>query len=194
MRISHIARELSYGQFPVRIYRDALDGYGYPSPIFYCDTFLYPSAVLYYLFLPLRTSYNLYVFLVNLATVSAAFFSCRAVCRDNRISAVSTIVYTMCEWRVGRVIKSAAVGGYTAFIFFPLIAAAVYNIYTKEKPERKDRLCLAAGMAGLISCHTLSFEITVIFLALFAVIEWKKTFSKKIFFSLCVSAAEAVLF
>ena len=193
MRISHIARELSYGQFPVRIYRDALDGYGYPNPLFYCDTFLYIPAVLYNLFFPLRAAYNIYVFLVNLVTVAVAFFSCRAICKDNRIAAVSTIIYTMCEWRIGRIVRGASVGGYTAFIFFPLIMVGIYNIYTKEMPEKKDRLCLAVGIAGLASCHTLSLEITVIFLGIFAVIEWRKTLKKERLISLCLSASEALL-
>ena len=194
MRIAHIAKELSYGQFPVRIYRDALNGYGYPSPLFYCDLFLYIPAVLYRMFLPLRTSYNIYVALVNLATVITAYYSCRMICKDDKISAVSTIMYCMCEWRINHVIRCGAVGGYTAFIFFPLIVAGIYRIYTEEAPGKKDRLCLAGGIAGLISCHTLSMDITVIFLIIFAFLDWKKTFTKKILGSLCISAIEAFMF
>ena len=39
-RIAAMAAELSYGQFPVRLTTTTLNGYGYASPLCYCELFL----------------------------------------------------------------------------------------------------------------------------------------------------------
>lgn len=54
-RISAMAAELSYGQFPVRFTTTTLNGYGYANPLCYCELFLLLPALLYNLWLPLRT-------------------------------------------------------------------------------------------------------------------------------------------
>ena len=38
-RIAAMAAELSYGQFPVRLTTTTLNGYGYASPLCYCELF-----------------------------------------------------------------------------------------------------------------------------------------------------------
>ena len=48
-RIVGIKEALMDHQFPPKIYPYTNNGYGYASPIFYCDLFLYPFAILYYL-------------------------------------------------------------------------------------------------------------------------------------------------
>ena len=50
-----MAAELSYGQFPVRFTTTTLNGYGYANPLCYCELFLLLPALLYNLWLPLRT-------------------------------------------------------------------------------------------------------------------------------------------
>ena len=66
-RITAMAKELSYGQFPVRIATTSLNGYGYINPLCYCELFLTLPALLYNAWLPLRTCYQIYVFAVTLA-------------------------------------------------------------------------------------------------------------------------------
>ena len=46
-RIAAMAAELSYGQFPVRLTTTTLNGYGYASPLCYCELFLLLPALLY---------------------------------------------------------------------------------------------------------------------------------------------------
>ena len=60
-RIAAMAAELSYGQFPVRLTTTTLNGYGYASPLCYCELFLLLPALLYNLWLPLRTCYQVYL-------------------------------------------------------------------------------------------------------------------------------------
>ena len=74
-RISAMAAELSYGQFPVRMTTDSLNGYGYANSLCYCELFLKLPALLYYAWLPLRTCYQVYIFAVTLSTAIIAYCS-----------------------------------------------------------------------------------------------------------------------
>ena len=74
-RISAMAAELSYGQFPVRMTTDTLNGYGYANSLCYCELFLTLPALLYNAWLPLRTCYQIYIFIVTLATAIIAYYS-----------------------------------------------------------------------------------------------------------------------
>src|SRR5699024_5520562 len=74
-RIWAAAQALADGQFPVRMFTDGFHGYGAATPLYYCDLFLYIPALLYNAFLPLQTCYQIYVLLVNTATMLLAYYS-----------------------------------------------------------------------------------------------------------------------
>ena len=84
-RIAAMAAELSYGQFPVRLTTTTLNGYGYASPLCYCELFLLLPALLYNLWLPLRTCYQVYLFAVTLATCLIAYFSFAKITASRRL-------------------------------------------------------------------------------------------------------------
>ena len=63
-------------QFPVRVYPLANNGFGYASPLFYCDYFLYPFAVLLALGLPLVVVYKLVLIFFFLLTATICLYAC----------------------------------------------------------------------------------------------------------------------
>lgn len=183
LRIASVAEELGNGQFPVRMETVVNNGYGYPMSIYYCDLFLYPAALLYRMSLPLRTCYQIYVLMVNTATTIFTYLALGKLTKRSNIRLFGTALYVLSIYRLVNINVRAAVGEYTAMTFLPLIVAGFYLIYTKDKPETKDWICLAFGMTGVISCHVLTGEMIAINLLLLCFILVKRTFRKDVLLS-----------
>lgn len=67
-------------------------------------------------------------------------------------------------------------------MFFPLVALAVYKIYSEDVGKwqvyRKNALILAIGMSGLICTHILSTQMITVMLVLLCLLFLNKTFRK----------------
>lgn len=190
-RIVGLGEELSLGRFPVRIQSVWNNGYGYPVSVFYGDILLYLPAVLYMLGVPLMYVYKIYLLFVHGCTVAIAYFCYKRLGNDRLIGVACTALYCLCVNRILNVCLRAAVGEYTAFMFFPLILLGMREIYTgkREKPSKYGWIILCAGMTGIIQSHVLSFEMACLVLGMAAVLQFRKTFRKDIFCSLVKSAA-----
>lgn len=175
-RIAHLAQSLKEGQFPVRMYADMLNGYGYAAPLYYCDLFLYIPAILFNCMLPLQTCYKIYGVLVTAVTAAAGYASLRHILKQKEIAAVGTTLYLLAGYRLCNVHMRAAVGEYTAMTWLPLVVWGMYEIYTQKKPTWRQWVPLSVGMAGLVLCHVISFEITCVFLLLFCLLRARETF------------------
>ena len=174
-RITAMAAELSYGQFPVRLTTTTLNGYGYANPLCYCELFLLLPALLYNLWLPLRTCYQIYIFAVTLATCLIAYFSFGRITESRRLGLLGAMLYTLSCYRLVCVYTRAAVGEFTAMAFFPLVLAGLYGIYTRDKPRFVDWLPMSLGMAAMVQSHLLSCELTALLLILFCLLRLRET-------------------
>ncbi len=174
-RITAMAAELSYGQFPVRLTTDSLNGYGYANPLCYCELFLTLPALLYNAWLPLRTCYQVYIFAVTLATAAIAYYSFGTVTASRKLGLLGAGLYTLSCYRMVCIYVRAAVGEYTAIAFLPLILAGLYNIYTTEKPRFAQWAPMAFGMAALVQCHLLSCELIALLLVVFCLLRLRET-------------------
>ena len=174
-RITAMAAELSYGQFPVRLTTDSLNGYGYANPLCYCELFLTLPALLYNAWLPLRTCYQVYIFAVTLATAAIAYYSFGTITASRKLGLLGAGLYTLSCYRMVCIYVRAAVGEYTAIAFLPLILAGLYNIYTTEKPRFDQWAPMAFGMAALVQCHLLSCELIALLLVVFCLLRLRET-------------------
>ena len=174
-RITAMAAELSYGQFPVRLTTDSLNGYGYANPLCYCELFLTLPALLYNAWLPLRTCYQVYIFAVTLATAAIAYYSFGTITASRKLGLLGAGLYTLSCYRMVCIYVRAAVGEYTAIAFLPLILAGLYNIYTTEKPRFAQWAPMAFGMAALVQCHLLSCELIALLLVAFCLLRLRET-------------------
>lgn len=174
-RITAMAAELSYGQFPVRLTTTTLNGYGYANPLCYCELFLLLPALLYNLWLPLRTCYQIYIFAVTLATCLIAYFSFGRIIENRRLGLLGAMLYTLSCYRLVCVYTRAAAGEFTAMAFFPLVLAGLYGIYTRDKPRFVDWLPMSLGMAAMVQSHLLSCELTALLLILFCLLRLRET-------------------
>lgn len=183
LRIDGIAQEIRLGNIPARVHSLSLNGYGYPVSIFYGDLFLYLPAMLRILGFSVVTAYKVYVFAINAATAVIAYLCFRKMYAKQNIAMIASLVYTTSAYRMLDIYVRAAVGEYTAMMAFPVLALAIYGIYTKDDKDnwreyRKNAVYLALGMSLLITSHVLSTEMVVFFLVLICIVMFKKTLRK----------------
>lgn len=157
-RIEGVYQGLLSGQFPVRIQPGWLDGNGYAASIFYGDIFLYFPAILRMVGFTVQEAYKLYVRAINLATVLISFYAFRKMARDDVAAMTGVVLYTGSISRLSR-LYTAVVGTYSGMMFYPLIVAGFYLIFTediKDKAYKRLWILLTVGFSGLLMTHMLS--------------------------------------
>lgn len=176
-RLMAVAHEISYGQFPVRMLTDMLKGYGYPTSIFYCDLFMYPFSLFYLLGLPLRMCWQTYVLTSNIITTLLSYFAFRRIAGDRGAAVTGTAIYVLSAYRIVDIYLRSAMGEFTALTFIPLVILGIWIIYYEEKESLEGWLYLGLGMSAVALCHLLSVEMITLFLVIFCLLEYRRTFT-----------------
>lgn len=195
-RIHAMAEAFMEGQIPHRIQSNMLNGYGYTNPLFYGELFLSLPAALYCLYVPLQTCYKIYAITLNVATCLISFYCFKRMSKDWRIGLFTTFLYTASAYRMVDIFVRADVGEYTAMTFLPLVVYGFWKVYTKadeEKITMKDYLPIVLGLTGIIESHILTCYMLAVFIPLFVLILWKKTFQANRFLALAKSVGLLVL-
>lgn len=169
-RIEGVMNAIKDGIIPVRLEPHWIQGYGYANGIFYCDLFLFPSAILRLLGFSVTFAYNFYCMLVNAALVYVSYKCFYGIFQDTHIALATVIMYTLSCMHFYKLIQTGAIGEGTALIFLPLILLGMYRLWEDEKTTLKEVVFpFVLGAGGLICCHVLSTEITVGIVILFLV-------------------------
>ncbi len=195
MRIEGLRVELMAGHFPVRMQSYYNYGHGYPVSIYYGDILLYFPAFLRILGFQALTAYKIYSFSINLATTSLCYFAGKHIWNKDHIALLFSAAFTLSTYRFVDIYVRNAVGEYTAMMFFPLIALGVYEIYFNtpntyiKTVNFRAVFYISVGMVGLLTCHILTTEMVCFFLIIFAIIFWKRTFSKPVITTILSSVA-----
>lgn len=183
-RIEGIAQALREGQFPVRVYSQAKDGYGYAPSLFYGELFLYFPAVLRLLGMSVQGAYRTYAIAVQALTAGISFFSFRQMFRHNKTALVGSILYMLAPYHIYNIYWRTAVGEYTALAFLPLIPAALSLLYAQQKPDRHTArvACaeLVVSFGALVQTHIISLELTTLSTAVFCLYHFRRTFTKRV--------------
>lgn len=192
-RIWSLAEGIKNGHWIVPIQTEMLNGYGYAAPLFYGQLFLYIPAVLYVMAAPLQVCYQVYVFLVNAATCLICYFCIKGLLKDKNLAALGAVLYTLSAYRITNLYVRAAVGEYSAMVFFPLILYGFAVVYMEEgRRVWRGVLPVVIGLAGVIQSHLLSCEMAALFIMALCAIKIKKTLRPERLLAL-VSAAMLTL-
>ena len=152
-RIQGLAESIRNGVLIPRIYPLKNYGFGYGSPLFYCDILLYPAALLYLGGVSLSYCYVILLFIVTLISACAMFYVAEMT-TSRRSAFIATILYIGCNYRITDVYVRGAFGETMAFMFLPLALYGIYQIlYTEDRHIR----WLVIGFSGLILTHNLTF-------------------------------------
>lgn len=165
-RVEGIKDGILAGQFPVRIHPNWLQGYGYATGIFYCDTFLYIPAFLRIMGFPVGAAYLIYKFLVNVGTVVIACESFGRIFKNRLIGLFAAALYTLNIYRLVTMYLKEHLGQYTAAIFLPLFAYGVWLLLsedTESKEYKKVWIILTLAVTGIVQSHVLTCEMAAVF-------------------------------
>lgn len=194
-RIIGLGEEISRGSLPVRIQSVWNNGYGYPVSVFYGDVLLYIPAILYVLKVPVIYAYKFYVLCINAGTVGIAFYCYKKLSGDRNIGVACTALYCLSVNRILNVCLRAAVGEYSAYMFFPLVLLGVVEIFRmdqKKPAQNYGWVYLCAGMTGIIHTHVLSFEMVCLLLGTVVLLLARRALQKDVMIAFIKSAAVAV--
>lgn len=196
LRIEAVKDALQEGVFPVRIYDNFFNGYGYGSPLFYPDIFLLFPALLRILSIPPLIVWKIFALCLTAAASLTSYESIKYICRDRGFSSAATFMLMLSQFYLADLNQRVGLSEYLSFIFIPILVAGIYDFF--QRGGRKTWL-MGVGLGGLLLSHTIMTFIgvmltVVIFVRmLFAPREKHFLFDKKRMQRLIVTAGGVLL-
>ena len=152
-RFIGLSKAFENGQILPKIYPYSNNSFGYGAPLFYCDLFLYPFAILYHFGLSAVLCFKFcvlfYTFLVNLFV----YFILKKETNNKFISFVGMILYLTCNYHLQNVLIRSALGEVLALTYIPLVLHSIYKILIKHEDSF---IYLGVSFSLLVMCHLIS--------------------------------------
>jgi hypothetical protein len=149
----------------VRLNPTAVNGYGYIDPVMYPPLFLYIPAFLRLCGVSMLTAYQLFIFIINLATAVIAYRCTLRLCKDRSTALIMSAAYTLALYRLINIFTRAALGELLAMAFLPLVILGMYAVFFGDEREYK---WLVIGMTGVLNSNIPMLEITAVLCLIFA--------------------------
>lgn len=166
-RVVEMGRALREGQFPVRWVSDLGYGYGYPIFNFYGPLPYYAGGFFYALGLTGLTATKLMMGLGLVLAGATMYFTVAEIAGVSG-GILAAAFYMYAPYHAVDAYVRGAVGEYWALIFVPLIFLGIWRLVHGKATT--GLLIGAAGIAGLITSHTILGYTGMIFVAVAALI------------------------
>ncbi len=160
-------------QFPFAIYAEKNYGFGYASPLFYCDLFLFPASILYAMNMPLVIVYKIYVFLIVWLGAATALNAMHYFTKRDALVLFGAIVFTFSSYHINDFFIRAALGEAMAFSIMPLFPVVAYRFFVEEKNNTIELACFFTVLA---LSHLITFTMTAAVFALLMICYLKTLF------------------
>ena len=183
-RLDAIIQEIQHfglSAFPIRIYHATAYGYGYASPLFYGDIFMWPYAALAALLnLTVVSAYKIMLACTFVITWLLARFSFGLVFGQHQKD-IAVFLYMVSVTIFGDATNSC-VGRDFATMFVPLCICSFFCLlYEREGGQWKCGILLSLGMTGLLYSNLLDAVIVAFTLLWILVFSFHKITVHKIF-------------
>ena len=132
-RIIGLSKAFEEGQILPKIYPYSNNGFGYASPLFYCDIFLYPFAIMYHFGLSAVLCFKLCVFIYTLLGNLFVYFIINKETKRIDLSIIAATLYFTCNYHLQNIFIRSALGEVLAMSFIPLILHSIYKILIKKE-------------------------------------------------------------
>ena len=158
--------------------------------MFYPDIFLYFPACLCLMGIPLVVSYNIFLIVINFATIIIAYYSYTKISESAIIGTLAAILYTLSTYRLVDLYTRGAMGEYLALIFCPL---ALCGLVLMKRGVHGKWWILALAYSGLLQSHMLSFVMMAVVAVVFSTINLKDFFNIKVITSIIKAVLAIIL-
>lgn len=159
LRIEGVKQALQDGCFPVRIYENFFNGYGYGSPLFYPDIFLIFPAGLRLLSVSPLAAWKIFALCITVMASITTYFSMRYIFKDSDYAITITFLLMLSQFYLADLLGRVGISEYLAFCFMPIWLAGIYDFFMLGG---KKTYLIGIGFAGLLHSH-----IIMTFIALF---------------------------
>lgn len=132
-RIIGCADAFKEGQILPKIYPYTNNGFGYASPLFYCDLFLYPFSLLYILGADAVISYKVCVIFYTLLGNIFIYIIIKEETNNRVISLLSVLLYLTANYHLQNIFIRSSLGEVIAMTFVPLAIHSIYKILVKHE-------------------------------------------------------------
>lgn len=195
-RIDGVASSIANGVIPMRLEPNFPYGYGYADGVLYGSTLLYIPAVMWLIGFPVLYCYNIFIILINFATILVAFYCFCKMFKDKYIGLMCSALYAFSLYRVSVFYRQGYLGEGCAQIFLPLLLYGYYRLFTEDTEKKNYRtiwLILTLGYSGVLQSHTLTCELALIWTVIACLVNVRRVFRKATFIQLAVGAAATLL-
>ena len=192
LRIEGIKTGLVNGEFPVRIYTNYLNGYGYGTSFFYPDVFFYYPAILRLLGINPIVVWKIFLLTITFFIVLTTYFSLKYIIRSSKWAIAGTFLIVLSQIYLAESLKRVGISEYLAYIFMPILMAGIYDLCNYKA---KRAYLIGIGMGGLLLSHTimtfLGFTVSILIIVLSMVItkSYSHIFNISVIKKLIVTAA-----
>lgn len=159
LRIEGVKEALMEGIYPIGIYTNFFNGYGYGSPLFYPDIFLIFPALLRMLAVEPLVTWKIFAALIAIAGALTTYFSIKHICKDSDCSIAATFLIMLSQFWLADLIHRVGISEYLAFVFIPVLIAGIYDFFVFD--GNKTYL-MGIGFVGLLLSHTIMTFIALI--------------------------------
>lgn len=152
-RFVGLANAFEEGQILPKIYPYANNGFGYATPLFYCDLFLYPFAILYHFGLSAVWCYKTCVLFYTILGNIFVYLIFMKETNDRKLSLFTSFLYLTCNYHLMNIFVRGALGEILAMTFAPLVIYAIYRILIKHED---CFIFLGISFSLLVQSHLIS--------------------------------------
>ena len=189
-RIENLSKEIAEGNFLPALYPYENGGYGYASPLFYCDLLLIPAALMHLAGLPLTVCYTQLVCVFTFFSCLSMYALSLHITKSRKAAWISAAAYLFSNYHITDIYVRGALGETMALAPLPLVILAMYRIMYEK--DRNAWHLLAGSLAVLVMCHNLTFLFgCLLCVIIFAV--YIRNLDKEIFITLCKGVGLAFL-
>lgn len=196
LRVEGIKDSILHGQFPNRIAPGWQQGYGYASPIFYGETVLYIMALLRLTGFTILTSYRIFFFWLNVATVLISYCCFKKIFKEEYIGLLCTVLYVLSVYRIFKTFFTGGFGESIAVTLLPVLVYGFYRVFSQDVESgeyKRSFVPLTIGFTGLIQTHLLTGELVGLFTIILCLVMIKKVFRKQTFIVLAKTVVYSCL-